>query len=375
MRILINAVSARAGGGVSYLINLLQMLPRICPENQFLVAIPAIELPVGITSQPNLELRTIKEASGNVFWRYLWENTRLIDLCREWRADLLYCVANVIPLRDPGIPTVVMIQNVAPLTPKVLYLLKKYEPAGKYLQLLMLQKLTLFAASNSRTVIALSQATSDLLESWLPGLKPAVLYHGIAGIFNPEAPKPARAGNDPYFLYVSNLYVYKGLEYIVDALAHDPDLPAVYIAGRIYDQGYMQAIMERAERKGVSRRLVFLEAVPYTELPGWYAHASAMVYASWCENCPNILLEAMACGCPVVAMQTGPMPEICGETGFYAEPFNGASLAAAMKNALEADCTVLKPMLLKRAAEFSWDTAMRQHTRIFIDAAEPGRKP
>lgn len=374
MRILINAVSARAGGGVSYLINLLQILPRICPENIFLAAIPDIKLPVAITSQSNLEIQVIKEASGNVFQRYLWENTGLINLCKSWQADLLYCVANIIPLRNPGIPVVVMIQNVAPLTPRALHMMKKYEPVAKYLQLLLLQKLTLFATAKSSSVIALSEATAALLQHWLPDTTSSVLYHGIASTFSPEAKRPVESGDEPYFLYVSNLYVYKGLEYIIEAMAHDRSLPRIFIAGKPFDTGYMKMIKELITQRDLNKRVIFLDAVPYNELPGWYAHATAMVYASWCENCPNILLEAMACGCPVVAMNIGPMPEICGHVGYYAEPFNPISLAAAMNQALSASYASVKSLSIRRAAEFTWEKSMQQHVQIFADAAKPGRK-
>lgn len=79
MRILINAVSARAGGGVSYLINLLQSLPRLCPDDQFLAAIPDIRLPVEISTLENLTIRIIPEASGNVLKRYFWAGRASVD--------------------------------------------------------------------------------------------------------------------------------------------------------------------------------------------------------------------------------------------------------------------------------------------------------
>lgn len=373
MRILINAVSARAGGGVSYLINLLQSLPRLCPDDHFLAAIPDIRLPVEISTLENLTIRVIPEASGNVFKRYFWENTGLINLCQSWKADLLFCVANIIPLRNPGIPVAVMIQNVAPLTPRVLYLLKKFEPVQKYLQMMLLQKLTLYAVRNSQKVIALSHATARLLQEWHPGIEPAVLYHGIADVFNPDVPRPEQAGDQPYFLYVSNLYVYKGLEYLVEAMALNPDLPRVMIAGRVFDHGYMRHISGLIEKFGVKDRVIFLDLLEYRDLPGWYAHATAMIYTSWCENCPNILLEAMACGCPVVTMNTGPMPEICGEVGIYAEPFSADELATAMQRATEIDRNKLREKLVARAAEFTWEKAMQDHARIFADMAKPGK--
>jgi glycosyltransferase involved in cell wall biosynthesis len=364
MRILLNAVSARAGGGVSYLTNLLKYLPGMAPDCHFLAAVPAIDFAEKITDQKNLELLVVKEASQNTLKRFYWENTGLIKLCKDWQADLLFCVANIVPLIKPDIPVVVMVQNIAPLTPGVLKRLWKYEPATKALQMLVLKFLTLFALRHADCVIALSQATRRLLQHHNKGSSIKVLYHGISGLFNADAPKPAKAPTTPYFIYVSNLYVYKGLEYMVEALAHDPDLPPVYIAGQHFDQGYLQWINKLADDAGVSKRLIFLKHVAYSELPGWYSHARAMVYTSWCENCPNILLEAMACGCPVVAMKIGPMPEICEKGGIYAQPFAGKDLARAMRQALHLTASQ-KAAAQKRAAEFTWKKAMQAHKEIF----------
>ncbi|HNX74240.1 MAG TPA: glycosyltransferase family 1 protein [Candidatus Rifleibacterium sp.] len=373
MRILINAVSARAGGGVSYLINLLQFLPRLCPDDQFLAVLPTIKLPVQIAPHPNLEIQTIPEASGNVFLRFLWENTDLIDLCHSWKADLLFCVANFMPLRNPGVPVAVMVQNVAPLTARVLDLMRTYESAAGYARMLLAQKLTLYSARHASQVIALSQSAAELIKEWVPESNPEYLYHGISEIFNPSAPRPGAAGTAPYLLYVSNLYVYKGLEYLVRAMAANPDLPGIFIAGKVYDPGFHKMIVRQIAASKLENRIIFLDAVAYHELPGWYAHAAAMVYTSWCENCPNILLEAMACGCPVVVMRTGPMPEICGPAAFYAEPFDAGSLAAAIRSALAADREQCGGELARRAATFTWENSMQQHARIFSAMSKPGR--
>ncbi|PKL46601.1 MAG: hypothetical protein CVV42_15955 [Candidatus Riflebacteria bacterium HGW-Riflebacteria-2] len=366
MKILINAVSARAGGGVSYLVNLLQMLPQLCPRDNFLAAIPDIELPVTVSSQPNLTLKVVPEASGNVFQRYLWENTGLIRICKEWQADRLLCVANIIPFVSPGIPVTVILRNVAPLTPRVFKMLRQYEPKLKLAHFYFLRMLTLYAARKSDSVISLSYATASLLKKWAPEVNSPVLYHGISSLFRPDSPRPARVGNEPYFLYVSNLYVYKGLEYLVEALAFDRSLPRVFVAGKVFDPGYMKMIHELVQARGVSERIEFLESVKYSELPGWYANAVAMVYPSWCENCPNILLEAMACGCPVVAMNIEPMPEICADAGFFAAPFNATSFADAMRRVLEGDRLELRRRSIVRAAGFTWEKAMQRHAEVLM---------
>lgn len=364
MKILINAVSARAGGGVSYLINLLKLLPEIAPEMHFLAAIPDIKLPEKFEPAENLEIVVIKEASGNIIKRYLWENSGLVRLCKDWQADLLFCVGNIIPILRPKIPVVVMIQNIAPLTPRVFKLLKRFEPIYKSLQMLLLKGLSLFAIKNADQVISLSEATARLVKKLSNGTNSEVLYHGIAKTFHPDAPRPIKSGQEPYFLYVSNLYVYKGLEYIVEALQSDPELPKVFVAGSKFDKGYLNWVNQEAAKAGVENRLIFLDNIPYNDLPGWYANSLAMVYTSWCENCPNILLESMSCGCPVVSMKIGPMPEICGKTGFYAEPFNGKSLADAMNRAWKnSGSRGLSAQ--QRAANFTWENSMQRHREIF----------
>ncbi|MEW6708816.1 MAG: glycosyltransferase family 1 protein [Candidatus Riflebacteria bacterium] len=364
MKILINAVSARAGGGVAYLVKLLEILPEMAPEIDFLAAVPDISFLRGLKPRENFEIQVISEASADFYSRYFWENTGLIKLCHKWGADVLFCVANVSPIIDPGIPVVLMIQNVAPLTLRAIKMYRRFESVSQVFRMLLIRWLTMLSLARAGRVIALSKATARLIKSLNPMIESEVLYHGISENFNPAAGRPSNAGIDPYFIYVSNLYVYKGLEYIVEALECDSTLPRVIIVGRDYDYNYVAYVKKLAEKAGVGRRLIFIGPVPREELPGWYANAVAMVYTSWCENCPNILLESMACGCPVVAMQIGPMPEICGDTGFYAIPFSGKSLAVAMKQASAAS-SAHRALAIAKAGEFTWEKAMNRHLEIF----------
>ncbi|MFZ5949766.1 MAG: glycosyltransferase family 4 protein [Candidatus Rifleibacteriota bacterium] len=364
MKILINAVSARAGGGVAYLVKLLEILPEMAPEIDFLAAVPDISFLQDIKLRKNLEIQVIRQASADFYSRYYWENTGLIELCHSWGADVLFCVANVSPLVDPGISVILMIQNVAPLTLRAIKMYRRFEPFSQVFRMLLIRWLTMLSLARAGRVIALSNATAKLIKGLNPMIESDVLYHGISENFNPNVARPSNSGTDQYFIYVSNLYVYKGLEYIVEALECDSSLPRVIVVGRDYDSNYVAYVKKLAEKARVAHRLIFIGPVPREELPGWYANASAMVYTSWCENCPNILLESMACGCPVVAMQIGPMPEICGDTGFYARPFSGKSLAVAMKQASAAS-SAHRARAIAKAAEFTWEKAMNRHLEIF----------
>ena len=77
-------------------------------------------------------------------------------------------------------------------------------------------------------------------------------------------------------------------------------------------------------------------AVPHEALAAHYAAAELFVYASSCENLPNILVEAMAAGLPIACSDRGPMPEVLGDAGAYFSPEDPDSLAALLRD-LAAD--------------------------------------
>ena len=369
MRILINAVSAVAGGGMTYLVNLLKYLPDLMPEDEFLVAIQGIDLPDEVYKKPNLKIRKIsnKTSSENLFKRYWWENTGLIKLCKLWKADILYCIANMTPLVPIKTNTIVMIQNVAPLTPRVLSYLLKFEGIKPFLKMFANTILTIIASIKSDKTIVLSKATNKLLLSLVPKANTSILYHGINSCsFNPEAELPIKAGNEPYFIYVSNIYVYKGLEYIVKAYQTNPQLPKTFIAGFPFDNKYFNYMKKEIANNKLEDKIIFLNSVNHSELPGWYANAIAMVYTSWCENCPNILLESQACGCPVIAMDIGPMPEFCSPDNILVKPFDGKALAEGMEKAIELRKDPdLQNRLLEHSKKYTWQAAMEQHKKVF----------
>jgi glycosyltransferase involved in cell wall biosynthesis len=77
-----------------------------------------------------------------------------------------------------------------------------------------------------------------------------------------------------------------------------------------------------------------LGAVPYAELPAVYHHAEAVLFASSCENCPNILLEALASGRPVLSSNVMPMPEFGGPEIEYFSPYDPTSISRALLRVL-----------------------------------------
>jgi len=105
-----------------------------------------------------------------------------------------------------------------------------------------------------------------------------------------------------------------------------------------------------------------LGPVKYEALPALYNNAKAILFASSCENCPNILLESMGAGRPVLSSNVAPMPEFGGSSLIYFSPFDADDIRSAMQAVL------LDENLAKRSADgaisqsalYDWsDTARR----------------
>ena len=193
-----------------------------------------------------------------------------------------------------------------------------------------------------------------------------VVYNGLD-----LAPTVFRAEKDDYFLFVGRLDEKKGA-HLAARLAHDLDLPLV-MAGRIEHE---RAFFEREVAPwldGVRRRYVG----EVTGAPKWalYAGARALLFPiTWEEPFGLVMIEAMACGTPVVATRHGSVPEIVvpGETGAIAPAgADLAALAAALREALRADPAACRARVERL---FSADAMVDAYVAVY-ERVIAGRRP
>jgi glycosyltransferase involved in cell wall biosynthesis len=105
----------------------------------------------------------------------------------------------------------------------------------------------------------------------------------------------------------------------------------------------------------------YLGHVPQDEIQNLYHANDAVIFASSCENFPNIILEAMASGLPVITSDRGPMPDIVGSEGFYFDPYSERSIANAIREVYNnySFGIMLGSSAQSRAIGYLWrDTAM-----------------
>lgn len=223
-----------------------------------------------------------------------------------------------------------------------------------------------YAASQAAGIIAVSQALKDGLVGL--GVPPAhihVLRNGVdLAMFRPLDRDGARKRLGvvgPMLLSVGNLVEPKGHDLVIDALRSLPQY-SLLICGEGPER---PALERRVKELGVMGRVRFLGRIPHEQLAEIYSAADALVLASSREGWPNVLLEAMACGTPVIASKIGGIPEIVTrpEAGVLMAERTAGGVAAAVKQLFQS---LPDRAATRRYAEsFSWDETTRGQIRLF----------
>src|SRR5213594_3940049 len=144
--------------------------------------------------------------------------------------------------------------------------------------------------------------------------------------FTPRTMHPA----NPYFLYVGNLEPRKNLERLIEAFARIPGKEHhLVIVGDSWYRG--RAVEKKARSLGLNGEVKFLGYVPRAELPGLFSGATAFVYPSLLEGFGMPILEAMACGAPVITSNGSALKEVAGGAAELVDPLSVRELTEAME--------------------------------------------
>lgn len=206
-------------------------------------------------------------------------------------------------------------------------------------------------------VLSVSESTKrDLVE--ILGTRPdkvrvvpnATRMHEVS-----PAPLPAALQGCRYLLYVGTRSKYKNFEVALNAFAQSAwlrDFRLVCFGGT---QGYLEHEQAFLARHGLAERFVYLSGDD-SLLRCLYDGATALVYTSRYEGFGLPILEAMACGCPVVCCSTSSIPEVTGDAALFFEPDSPESLVDRLQRLVE-DAELRRTQIakgLKRATAFSW---------------------
>jgi glycosyltransferase involved in cell wall biosynthesis len=376
------AVAARTGTE-HYTYELLAALAQIDRRtrytlycNQQPAALPALG--------PNFTLRRIP-------FPRLWTHARLSAELALRPPNVLFVPAHVLPLGAPlrrGMRSIVTIHDLG-----YLHFPEAHTPA----QRLYLRLSTRWSARAATGLIALSQATRDDLVRFAgaPPTKITIVHHGLSPRFRPVGDQAAIVAaqakygiRPPYFLYVGTIQPRKNLVRLIEAFASasrdwglqvgdttrnrqspTADLQLV-IAGKT---GWLAGEIERQATRlfGPNSQAVrFTGYVDDDDLPALLSGALAFVFPSLYEGFGMPVLEAMACGVPVLTAATSSLPEVAGDAALLVDPEDTAAIAAGIAR-LAADQLLrddLRTRGLARAALFTWARCAEETLRVLLKA-------
>lgn len=179
---------------------------------------------------------------------------------------------------------------------------------------------------------------------------------------------------EQYFLFVGTLEPRKNLETVAAALRNCAGDYHIVLTG--WKGWGAKEWLEQAKAEGYADRLHLTGYIPEKDLPALYAGAQALVYVSHYEGFGLPVVEAMACGCPVICSNVASLPEAGGDAACYVAPNDLEGLIAAMDR-VATDETVRSDMRgrgLAHAASLTWEHTARETLRVFEQVAEQGKR-
>ena len=228
---------------------------------------------------------------------------------------------------------------------------------------------TVEALRGASAVVAVSSNLADIALDL--GIRPAhihVLPNGVDADAFPlierrEARRRLGLPQDRRIvLYVGNLLPVKGLDVLLNAAQRDSNgwLEGTDTVLALAGKGPLEKeIRAKISEHGLEKRVRLLGYLGRDEVKLWMNAADVLVLPSRNEGCPNVVLEALACGTPVVASRVGGIPDMLDEDcGIQVEPENPVALADAIQQAL--NCRWDRDLIRARVEGMSWQANARQ---------------
>jgi glycosyltransferase involved in cell wall biosynthesis len=291
--------------------------------------------------------------------RPLWLESRLGVELRKEKVDILW---STVPsaLSRPPVPHLVTVHDLIPL--------RFPEDVPPWVRWSFVKRV-LPTISNASGVIVDSIATrDDLIRTGIRLPVVEVVYPAFdSDYFCPADPRSIltkyHLGHSPYLLYVGNASPRKNLDGIIrafrkisDELPHSLVLAGAKSADELARLGFL------IRQLGLQERVVMLNYLPHDDLPSMYSGASCVVYLSSYEGFGLPVLEAMACGAPVVASGATSIPEVSGDAALLVDPDDADAAAAAIRSVL-TDQILRQRMIeagFRQSGRFSWSSSARQ---------------
>ena len=359
--------AGRADGTTRFTYELAQRFPKLAPLHQWLYFSSGhpVKSPLAATGS---------SATSNVHmhissWPRFWTQLRFpFDLYR-YQPDVLLMPIQQLPyLRPRKLKTVCVVHDLA---------WHRYPEHFTYKDWLLQHVFTAYAARHADHLVAVSAATAQDLKHYYGRERTvSIVHHGVDHVrfrlpVNDEEKEDGWRAlqkwqpglKKPYLLYVGQIQPRKNLVRLIEAFellverAPSRHPLSLVLAG---SHGWLNApIYERAKRSSLAQHILMPGRVPEELLPALYWHADVFVLPSLYEGFGLPIIEAMACGTPVVTSDTSSMAEIAAAAAVVVDPLSVPAISRGIEEARKRRVQ-LREAGRTRAATFTWDRTAEQ---------------
>jgi glycosyltransferase involved in cell wall biosynthesis len=383
LHLAIDATNIRQGGGVTHLSQLLQAAdPQQSGIDRVTVWTGEATASV-LPERPWLNLRSDPWMEAALAKRMLGQQFVLPRAIAAEGCDVLFSPGGTFPSKRTT-PIVTMSQNMLPFEPGEAARFGRFNPMRLKMRMLRYSQGASFKRADG--VIFLTQYAQNVVSHSLGALSAAqaLIPHGIEQRFL-QAPRTQRkmttcSIEQPFrVLYVSILMPYKHqieVALAVSQLRSDGLPVEMRFIGAPWG-GYGRQFRELLDRLDPKHEyLRWTGAEPFEALHDFYKNADMFIFASSCENLPNIMIEAMASGLPIACSNLGPMPEVLGDAGIYFDPCSPDSITKAVQKI--AHDTALRTHMAEcawqKAQKYSWQICAHETFKFIAKVASEARR-
>ena len=300
----------------------------------------------------------------------LWEQVALPRAVKRIKPDLLHCTSNTAPLHCP-VPLVLTLHDIIYLEKRQSSSQSWYQEMGWHYRRLVVPRIL----PKCKKIITVSQfERKRILEALhLPDEQLVAVYNGFNSHFHlqPKAPEITRKyiDSDNYLFFLGNTDPKKNTPRVLKAYSEylkrsEKKLPLL-IADLKEDA--IDRILEEEKITDIKSSLRFPGYIANTDLAALYSGAFAFLYPSLRESFGIPMLEAMACGTPIIAGNTSAMPEIAGEGALLVDPYHPEEITEKILQ-LENDNQFYQQQVeygLERSKLFSWKNSAEALLKIY----------
>ena len=308
---------------------------------------------------------------GNNFYP-LWEQFSLPRAVNQLNLDMLHCTSNTAPIRCK-VPLILTLHDIIFLEPRDKSNKSFYQDMGWRYRRFVVPRIL----KKCKRIITVSdfEFNNIITKLQIPEEKMVMIYNGYNKWFRPvedtELIYQQYIEEPGYFFFLGNTDPKKNTERTLTAYSKYLEMSDVKrkLLMADLDKGYLDEIIDRNDIGNIRDHIVMPGYIKNADLPYIYNNAFAFLYTSLRESFGIPLLEAMACGTPVITSNTSSMPEIGGSEVIMVNPLNVNEITEKML-LLEKDKALYqkqKDIGIIRAQQFSWEYTAEQLLMVYED--------